>query len=150
LQSFNITSPGALYRIIELKLGIIVPELKGEQTTKRRSSSLEIKRCGDRGVEKETYVNLREFGYITTNVQLQQLIKLMHIPYFRDIFMRTILSTGGVYQNKSGIINLDNADESGYILGIYWILNIVLFTLTFWQSSIIEGISTLFRCNANR
>ena len=33
-----------------------------------------------------------------------------YIPYFRGIFMRTILPIGGVYQNESGIINLNNAD----------------------------------------
>jgi len=30
---------------------------------------------------------------VTTNVQLQQLANRMRIPYFRGIFMRTILST---------------------------------------------------------
>jgi len=34
---------------------------------------------------------------ITTNVQLQQLAKCMHIPYFRGIFKRTNLPTEGVY-----------------------------------------------------
>jgi len=45
---------------------------------------------------------------VTTNVQLQQLAKRIRIPYFRDIFMRTTLSTEGVYRNESGIVNLDN------------------------------------------
>ena len=38
---------------------------------------------------------------ITTNVQLAKHIR---IPYFRSIFMRTTLLTGGVYQNESSII----------------------------------------------
>ena len=47
---------------------------------------------------------------VTTDVQLQQLAKRIHIPYFRDIFMRTTLPTEGVYRNESGIVNLDNAE----------------------------------------
>jgi len=35
-----------------------------------------------------------------TNAELQQLTKLMRIPYFRGIFMRTTLPTGGVYRNE--------------------------------------------------
>jgi len=50
---------------------------------------------------------------VTTNIQLQQLAKHMRIPYFRGIFMRTILPTGGMYRNESGIVNLDNADGPG-------------------------------------
>ena len=38
---------------------------------------------------------------VTTNVQLQQIAKRMHIPYFRGIFMRTTLSIKGVYRNES-------------------------------------------------
>ena len=44
----------------------------------------------------------------------------MCIPYFRGIFMRAILPTGGSYRNKSSIINLDNADGPHYD-GIHWI-----------------------------
>jgi len=47
---------------------------------------------------------------VTINVQLQQLAKHIRIPYFRGIFMRTTLSTRGVYRNKNNIVNLDNAD----------------------------------------
>ena len=43
-------------------------------------------------------------------VQLQQLANRMRISYFRSIFMRTTLLVEEVYQNKSGIVNLDNAD----------------------------------------
>ena len=32
----------------------------------------------------------------------------MRIPYFRDIFVLTVLPTGGVYRNESSIVNLDN------------------------------------------
>ena len=49
----------------------------------------------------------------TTNVQLQQLAKHMHIPYFKGIFMRTTLPTGGVRRNESAIVNLDNAEGPG-------------------------------------
>jgi len=54
---------------------------------------------------------------VTIDVQLQQLTNRMHIPYFRGIFMCTILSTGKVHQNESGIVNLDNAEG----LDIHWI-----------------------------
>ena len=50
---------------------------------------------------------------VITNVQLQQLAKHMHIPYF----IRTILLTEEVYRNESGIVNLDNADGPG----TYWV-----------------------------
>ena len=38
---------------------------------------------------------------VTTNVQLQQLAKRMHIPYFRSTFMRTTLPTEKVYRNEN-------------------------------------------------
>ena len=47
-------------------------------------------------------------------VQLQQLANRMRISYFRSIFMRTTLLVEEVYQNKSGIVNLDCR---GYTLG---------------------------------
>ena len=65
---------------------------------------------------------------ITTNVQLQQLAKRMHIPYFRDIFMRTTLPTGEVYRNKSGIVNLGNFEQ--VLIGWRMRSGIVMFTLT--------------------
>lgn len=49
---------------------------------------------------------------ITTNVQLQQLATRMRIPYFRGVFMHITLSTE-IHRNKSGILNLDNAEGSG-------------------------------------
>jgi len=84
---------------------------------------------------------------VTTNVQLQQLAKRIRIPYFRDIFMRTTLPTEGVYRNESGIVNLDNADRPG----THWVYakrRDVLFTLI--VLAIFEGISAIFRRNANR
>ena len=54
---------------------------------------------------------------VTINVQLQQLAKHIRIPYFRGIFMRTILPTRGIYRNKNNIVNLDNADG----LGTHWV-----------------------------
>ena len=50
---------------------------------------------------------------VITNVQLQQLAKRIRISYFRDIFIRIILPIGEVYQNKSNIVNLNNADGLG-------------------------------------
>jgi hypothetical protein len=50
---------------------------------------------------------------VTTNIQLLQLAKHMHIPYFRGVFMRDSLPIGGIYQNESGIINLDDTDGPG-------------------------------------
>jgi len=49
---------------------------------------------------------------VTTNIQLQQLANRMRIPYFRGIFMHTILPRG-VCRNESGIMNPDNAEGSG-------------------------------------
>ena len=37
---------------------------------------------------------------VITNEQLQQLAKRMSIPYFRSIFMRTILSIGGCLETR--------------------------------------------------
>lgn len=50
---------------------------------------------------------------VTTNVQLLQLAKRMHIPYFRGIFMRDSLPIGGINRNESGIVNLDNTKGPG-------------------------------------
>jgi len=54
---------------------------------------------------------------ITTNVQLQQLVNRMCIPYFKGIFIiRTTLSMEEACQNESAnlrqIANLDNAERS--------------------------------------
>jgi len=49
----------------------------------------------------------------TTNVQLLQLAKRMRIPYFRGVFMRNSLPIGGIYQNESGIVNLDSVEGPG-------------------------------------
>ena len=50
---------------------------------------------------------------ITTDVQLQQLINRIRIPYFRGIFIRTTLPVEGVRQNESSIVNLDNVEGPG-------------------------------------
>jgi len=34
-------------------------------------------------------------------------------PYFRGVFIRIILPTGGIRRNESGIINLNNAERPG-------------------------------------
>ena len=49
---------------------------------------------------------------ITTNVQLSQLARSMRIPYFRGVYMRNALPRK-IRRNESGIVNLDDADESG-------------------------------------
>jgi len=54
---------------------------------------------------------------VTTNIQLDQLARRMHIPYFRGVFMRNALPISGIYRNESGIVNLDNAKGPG----IHWI-----------------------------
>ena len=51
---------------------------------------------------------------VTTNVQLDQLARLMRVPFFRDVFMRNALPISSVRRNKSGIVNLDG---SRYSLG---------------------------------
>jgi hypothetical protein len=50
---------------------------------------------------------------VTTNVQLLQLAKRMHISYFRGVFMRNNLPINGARENESGIINLDDTDGPG-------------------------------------
>jgi len=65
-------------------------------------------------IKKKTLNSCQKCRKASINVQLQQLTKCMRILlYFRDIFMRTILPTGGVYRNESSIVNLDNAGISG-------------------------------------
>lgn len=49
----------------------------------------------------------------TTNVQLEQLAKRMHISFFRGVFMRNNLPISGVRRNESGIVNLDDVDGPG-------------------------------------
>jgi len=68
-----------------------------------------------RGVSKKKNVKetLRMPKDVTTNVQLHQLAERMRISYFRGVFMRTILPTGGgggVRRNESGIVNLNNTE----------------------------------------
>jgi len=46
---------------------------------------------------------------MTTNIQLDQMTKHMHVPYFRSVFMRNALPISGVHRNESGIVNLDDA-----------------------------------------
>lgn len=53
---------------------------------------------------------------VTTNVQLDQLARRMHIPFFRGVFMRdTLPVTSGIH--RSGIVNL-NDDSSP---GTHWV-----------------------------
>jgi len=80
---------------------------------------------------------------VTTNVQLQQLANRMRIPYFRCIFMRTILSRG-VHRNESGIwIMLRDRILMGGICKKGESRN--LFRQFFWQFSTAERINTIFR-----
>lgn len=82
--------------------------LRSVQARRRVVSTKKIKKIFKKF--KRTHKNPKG---ITTNVQLQQLRKRMRIPYFKCIFMRTTLPTGGVYWNESDIINLDNAEGPG-------------------------------------
>jgi len=50
---------------------------------------------------------------VTTNIQLDQLARRMHILYFRGVFMRNALPISGIRRNESGIVNLDNATGPG-------------------------------------
>jgi len=50
---------------------------------------------------------------VTTNMQLDQLSRRMHISYFRGVFMRNALPISGACRNESGIVNLDDARGSG-------------------------------------
>jgi len=50
---------------------------------------------------------------VTTNIQLDQLAKRMHVPYFRGVFMRNALPISGAHRNESDIINLDDARNPG-------------------------------------
>jgi len=70
-------------------------------------------------VEKITDVDetLKMLRGVITNVQLQQFANPMDIPYFRSIFMRTTLPDEAVRRNKSGIVNLDNAEG----LDTHWV-----------------------------
>jgi len=61
--------------------------------------------------------------------KIQQLAKLMRIPYFRDIFISRTTNGGGIPKRNLCIVNLDNAEGPG----TYWVVQngeIVLFTLT--------------------
>jgi len=43
---------------------------------------------------------------VTTNVQLNELARIMCVPYFiRGVFMRNTLPTSGTHRNESGIVN---------------------------------------------
>jgi len=50
---------------------------------------------------------------VTTNIQLDQLARCMHVAYFRDVFMRNALPISGARRNESGIVNLDDARGPG-------------------------------------
>jgi len=52
---------------------------------------------------------------VTTNIQLDQLARRMHVSYFRDVFMRTdnALPISDARRNESGIVNLDDARSTG-------------------------------------
>ena len=49
----------------------------------------------------------------TSNVQLNELARRMHIPHFRGVFLRNALPTSDARRNESGIMNLDNATGPG-------------------------------------
>jgi len=89
---------------------------------------------------------------VTINVQLQQLTKRRRIPYFRCIFMRITLPTGGIRRNESSIVNLDNAEK----LGTQWVAyakrgnRVERKFRQFQQSLTAEGIDATFRRDANR
>jgi len=50
---------------------------------------------------------------VTTNIQLDQLARRMHVPYFRGVFMCNALPISGAHRNENGIVNLNNARGPG-------------------------------------
>jgi len=50
---------------------------------------------------------------VTTNIQLDQLARHMHVLYFRSVFMRNALPINGARRNKSGVVNLDDTRGPG-------------------------------------
>jgi len=55
---------------------------------------------------------------VTTNIQLDQLTKRMHVPYFNNIFMQNALLSGrNERRNESGIVNLDDARSRWHSFG---------------------------------
>jgi len=45
---------------------------------------------------------------VTTNIQLDYLVRRMYVPYFRGVFMRNALPISGACRNENDIVNLDN------------------------------------------
>jgi len=63
--------------------------------------------------KKNVEKTLKMSADITTNIQLDQLARRMHVPYFRGVFMRNALPISDVLRNESGIVNLDDARGPG-------------------------------------
>jgi len=55
---------------------------------------------------------------VTTNIQLNQLARPMHVLYFRGVFMCNALPISGARRNESGIVNMDDARDSV----IHWVV----------------------------
>jgi len=62
---------------------------------------------------KNTEKTLKVPAGVTTNIQLNQLTRRMHVPYFRGVFMHNALLINGVRRNESGIVNLDDVRGPG-------------------------------------
>jgi len=65
--------------------------------------------------KKKVEKTLKMPAGVTTNIQLDQLARCMHIPYFRGVFMRNALSISGIRRNKSD--NLGQCEGSWHSLG---------------------------------
>jgi len=63
--------------------------------------------------KKTAEKTLKMLAGVITNIQLDQLAKRMHIPYFRGVFMRNALPISDASRNESDIVNLDDARGSG-------------------------------------
>jgi len=67
--------------------------------------------------KKNVEKTLKMPASVTTDKQLDQLARRMHIPYFRGVFMLNALPMSDARRNESGIVNLDDARASG----TYWV-----------------------------
>jgi len=50
---------------------------------------------------------------VITNIQLDQLARRMHVPYFIDVFMHNASPISGARRIESGIVNLDDTRSPG-------------------------------------
>jgi len=76
---------------------------------------LDLYKCGQGVITKKKNVEktLRMPAGVSTNIQLDQLARRMHVPYFINVFIRNAVLISGARWNESGTVNLDDARGSG-------------------------------------